>query len=311
MDLPHFPRELEREILEIAAEKWSHDVPKLLLVARRVHLWLEPFLYRSIYLHFPLGPGRKTDAQAALLRMTSSKPPSFLARAVRQVSIDFMDGFVNAEVGLQFPRVLQHCTGMTCLAMNKTRDSMIGGKIFDVLNLVRLQRLAVFLRDLMPNHAPMDAHQPLFRSLTHLEVMDLDIEADPRCVPFLKSLPALTHLALRPQPHHHTGVANSLVQHNGCTHLQILVLLYMPAAEVPWDVKEHWANAIGRSVADPRVVVAPHSDFTDCLSEQGHTYWHESEIFIQKRQLGLIPKDQYWTGKFLTVRDARLSGPLH
>ncbi|KAJ7055447.1 hypothetical protein C8F01DRAFT_1145328 [Mycena amicta] len=310
MDLPHFPRELEREILEIAAEKWSHDVPKLLLVARRVHLWLEPFLYRSIYLHFPLGPDRKTDAQVALLRMTSSKPPSFLVRAVRQVSIDFMHGFVNPEVGLQFPPVLQHCTGMTCLAMNKTRDSVIGGKIFDVLNLVRLQRLAVFLGDLMPHPTPMDAHQPIFCSLTHLEVMDMEIDADPRCVPFLKSLPALTHLALRPQPYD-TGVAITLVQPDGCTHLQILVLLLVPSPGLAWEVEEKWANVIGCSVDDPRVVVAPLSHFTDCISEQGHTYWHESEIFIQKRRLGLIPKDQYWTGKFLTVRDARLSGPLH
>ncbi|KAJ7059674.1 hypothetical protein C8F01DRAFT_1295710 [Mycena amicta] len=277
MDLPHFPRELEREILEIAAERWSHEVPKLLLVAHRVHLWLEPFLYRSIRLGFPYGgdPSDTMPAQEAFLRMASLKPPSFLAQAVRHVNIDFGDEYCQPEFVLRFIEAPKHCNGITHFTMNNS-DQQVGEK-FNVVSLAHLRHLCAFLRDLMPYPVPMNAFLPAFRSLTHLTVLELDPETDPRCLPFLKTLPALTHLALRGDVE--ADIWSPLLHRNACVHLQIFVLLLIREIGDPeWQMHEQWANAVGRSVQDPRVV------FTllrvSCISSHAP------------------PDDRYWTGDF-------------
>ncbi|KAJ7059483.1 hypothetical protein C8F01DRAFT_1370409, partial [Mycena amicta] len=301
MDVPHFPRELEREILEIAAETRSQEVPNLLLVARRVHVWLEPFLYRSIYLGFWENPVRETPAQEAFLSMASSKPPSFLACAVRQVIIDFGDGGITPEILLQFTEALRHCTGITGFAMNAADKGCplevpAAREIFRVLDLVHLHRLGAFLSEIMLNPSPMDALQPTFRSLTHLSVFDWNLETVTGLLPFLMALPALTHLALRKNIG--PGIWNTLLRHDGCIHLQILVFLIRMASHPPLQIDEDWANDAGHSCRDPRVVVTVYDVWTECIFMQGHTYWHEAEMFVQKRRLGLIPHDHYWTGNF-------------
>ncbi|KAJ7121829.1 hypothetical protein C8R43DRAFT_1136349 [Mycena crocata] len=50
LGLPVLPVELEREIFEIAAHSRPRSVPTLVLVASRVKVWVEPFLYRTIFL---------------------------------------------------------------------------------------------------------------------------------------------------------------------------------------------------------------------------------------------------------------------
>ncbi|KAJ7080089.1 hypothetical protein C8R43DRAFT_965774 [Mycena crocata] len=49
MGLGHvFPLELERDILETAAQTHLGDIPRIILVARRVRTWIEPLLYRIV-----------------------------------------------------------------------------------------------------------------------------------------------------------------------------------------------------------------------------------------------------------------------
>ncbi|KAJ7059479.1 hypothetical protein C8F01DRAFT_1370405 [Mycena amicta] len=303
MDLPYFPLELEREILEISAETWSCEVPNLLLVAHRVHVWLEPFLYRSIRLGFPGHPGQETDAQEAFLSMASSKPPSFLARAVRRVSIDFP---LNPELGLRFIEALQHCTGITYLMMNRSNISDIA-KIFKILDLTHLSHVCIFLGDLMPPATPMDAHQPIFCTLTHLSVFDVDLDADPRLMPFLMILPALTHLALNEDTP--PSIWSPLLQGHACRHLRILVIPFrMDGAPAPQGYKQ-WANDTGRLIRDPRVVFTVYDLWTDYSSApvQGPRYWQEAQMFIEKKRLGLIPDDHYWIEDCHTTEDSPLS----
>ncbi|KAJ7059656.1 hypothetical protein C8F01DRAFT_1145267 [Mycena amicta] len=302
MDAPRFPRELEREILEITAGTWLKEVPKLLLVAHRVHLWLEPFLYRTIHLGHWETPRRERDAQEAFLRVASSKSPTFLGKAVRRVSIDLSSDYEQRGLGMKLIEALKPCTGIHGFAMNKSSSSTIGAQFFCVFDRVQLHRLAAFLGDLMPSPSPMNSQKPIFRSLTHLEVFDLNIESDPRYLPFLMALPALTHLALPPQVRG-TGVRNTLLRRDGCPHLQILVLFLRAEDELAWQMEERRANAIGRAVPDPRVVVTMFDAFSDCIAVEKHTYWDEAELFVEKKRLGLIPKDHYWTGDFYAARD--------
>ncbi|KAJ7059484.1 hypothetical protein C8F01DRAFT_1144808 [Mycena amicta] len=306
MDVPYFSRKLEREIFEIAAEKWSHEVPKLLLVAHRVHEWLEPFLYRTIHLGCP-HPGREKDAQDAFLSAASSNPASSIARAVRWVFIDFSFGDFTPGMLPRVTEALRPCTGITHFAMNKGKD-MVAAKTFNVLDRVHLHRLGGFLGDFMPAPTPMDALQPIFRSLTHLLVLDPDLETDPRLLPFLMTLPALTHLAFNRWIS--TTLWTTLLQRDACVRLQILVFLIKATGDPPSPVYEERANAIGRLACDPRVVGTVFDAFVDRISVQGHTYWDEADMFVEKKRLGLIPKDCYWTGDFYDTRYSHLSGMI-
>ncbi|KAJ7048236.1 hypothetical protein C8F01DRAFT_1193550 [Mycena amicta] len=76
-DEPRLPPELEREIFQTTA--LLHSAPPLLRVARRVLIWVEPLLYRVLIIGGSIG--------IAQLNAASSKPPAFLARAVRCLKI--------------------------------------------------------------------------------------------------------------------------------------------------------------------------------------------------------------------------------
>ncbi|KAJ7488941.1 hypothetical protein FB451DRAFT_1223325 [Mycena latifolia] len=45
---PFFPLELERDIFETAAYLYPETIPNLLLVAKRVHEWIERIKYRTV-----------------------------------------------------------------------------------------------------------------------------------------------------------------------------------------------------------------------------------------------------------------------
>ncbi|KAF7296911.1 hypothetical protein MIND_00922900 [Mycena indigotica] len=84
------PRELEREILELAAEMHSTSIISLLLVAKRTFVWLEPYIFRKVHLS---GDSTGNAAQEAFLHAAVSKPPPFLANGVRRIvlSLDAAD----------------------------------------------------------------------------------------------------------------------------------------------------------------------------------------------------------------------------
>ncbi|KAJ7131271.1 hypothetical protein C8R44DRAFT_850069, partial [Mycena epipterygia] len=69
-----FPPEREREIFEIAALLYPGAIPILLRVARRVLVWIEPLLYRVVYVN---GHPPYSDMAHALLRATTTKAPDF------------------------------------------------------------------------------------------------------------------------------------------------------------------------------------------------------------------------------------------
>ncbi|KAJ7052082.1 hypothetical protein C8F01DRAFT_1376424 [Mycena amicta] len=156
-DEPQLPRELEREIFYTAALLHPLTIPKLLRVARRVLIWVEPLLYRTLRI------GNR-PSHVSQLKAASTKPPEFLARAV-QCAHDY-----NAARG-----ILSLCTGVTGLALS--RDPSVQ-KLLPVLSALPIQRFAGFLSDLMhaivteePSPEEIAAH-PLFRCLTHIDLFD-------------------------------------------------------------------------------------------------------------------------------------------
>ncbi|KAJ6564485.1 hypothetical protein B0H19DRAFT_79022 [Mycena capillaripes] len=79
---PIHPEDLEREIFEISAHSQPVFILTLMLVARRVKIWLEPLLYRTIVLDHPL-EGHPIHSWDTLFPILESKPASFFHHAVR------------------------------------------------------------------------------------------------------------------------------------------------------------------------------------------------------------------------------------
>ncbi|KAJ7059505.1 hypothetical protein C8F01DRAFT_1295466 [Mycena amicta] len=138
-DDPHFPPELEREIFETAAEMRWNDVPDLRLVARRVHEWLEPFLYRNIHIS-----EHTISTPEEFLGIAASKSPEFLARAVRRVTIQFDAIPLESEL-LKIYYGLRLCTGITGLAFGGNEDAFIDDMV-PLLAHMHLQRLKLLCR---------------------------------------------------------------------------------------------------------------------------------------------------------------------
>ncbi|KAJ7110575.1 hypothetical protein C8R44DRAFT_985751 [Mycena epipterygia] len=70
---PSFPRELEREIVQITALTDASTIPPLLRVCHRVHIWVEPFLYRVILMN-------SEHTIAGIAAALDSKPSSFFEK---------------------------------------------------------------------------------------------------------------------------------------------------------------------------------------------------------------------------------------
>ncbi|KAJ7059500.1 hypothetical protein C8F01DRAFT_1231973 [Mycena amicta] len=279
-DDPHFPPDLEREIFETAAEMRWEDVPELLLVARRVHEWLEPFLYRNIYIS-----EHTISTAEEFLGITASKSPEFLARAVRRVTIQF--GSIPAESELlKIYSGLRLCTGITGLAFGSNNDSVINN-VVPLLAHMRLQRLVCTFEQIV---TPKPDLGPLLRFLTHLDICDPQPEEDSELIQLLVTLPALTHLSLNSGAPDWSFVKDLL---HGCPRLEILVLLVGESGPPPREITLV-------PVEDPRFVLSVFSRWEEGLSDGADElcYWQAAENLVQRKRLGLIPKNQFWTGDF-------------
>ncbi|KAJ7691867.1 hypothetical protein B0H14DRAFT_3906143, partial [Mycena olivaceomarginata] len=100
---PAFPPELERELFETAALVHPATIPALLRVAKRVLLWIEPYLYRVIRMH------RDNRAMVtAVLEAMKSKTQEFFRQAVLRVRGRFHT--VRNDFRTRYHRNLTHRT---------------------------------------------------------------------------------------------------------------------------------------------------------------------------------------------------------
>ncbi|KAJ7636629.1 hypothetical protein FB45DRAFT_448385 [Roridomyces roridus] len=270
MSSPRLPMDIERETFEWTAIAHPSSIPTLLLVARRVRIWVEPYLYRAI----KVAPWPPYSIMERDVLNGTGKPASFYRDAVRHLYIQ------------DKPRadVLKICT--------RTRSITSFGRapeLMPVLPQMDLRRLSLSLRELF--NGPPYLH-PLFQTITHLDLHDIigeDDEQDP-VVRLLPALPALTHLCLCDQV---PPVRKILAD---CSHLQILVN--------PWLISD---AALGRTLAanppiqDPRFMVTVYNDVNDEWEAdvKGHSIWEAAEEFVERKRRGEIPKSCYWMNYWL------------
>ncbi|KAJ7866995.1 hypothetical protein B0H14DRAFT_2241722, partial [Mycena olivaceomarginata] len=128
------PPELEREIFERTVRLYPKTLPALLLVARRVFEWLQPFLYRTMVV------APRSQSMSAFLKAARTFPPnsSFFQNSVKNLFVHQTPWLVNEAL-----LILASCTGIVNFAMISTNPSFL-----PLLENKRLEHLSISLRQL-------------------------------------------------------------------------------------------------------------------------------------------------------------------
>ncbi|KAJ7187409.1 hypothetical protein C8R46DRAFT_289384 [Mycena filopes] len=273
----HFPPELEREIFETAALQETNIIPTILRVCRRVHVWIEPLLYRVVVL-----PTRAISVFAAV----KSKSPTFLQMAVRHL-------FIAPEME-DASKVLLSCSGVYSLFL----DGRLPANLLDVLDSMRVRRLN-FTLPISPLSGWADATltRRAFLSLTHLELYQDSVDPStdfswPQWSP-LASLPALTHLCLSESLSSH--ILPDLVAEGA--RLVVVVTAWWDGTASEEEAREFAEGLAVRRVTDPRVVVMTIDSYTEewkLGAHGGDDFWVRAESFLAMKRKGEIPKNVFF-----------------
>ncbi|KAJ6472048.1 hypothetical protein C8R45DRAFT_1078177 [Mycena sanguinolenta] len=184
------PTELERTIFEITAFSAPECIPKLVLVAWRVKIWLEPILYRTLF--FPADHDHY-HLMVPFLGTLASKPAAFFARSTRHLLMIEVDPFVMRSI-------LSACSqveNLWVMTMSTSSSEGIHSLLPLVSSLPNLKHLYINLVALFAG-AAIDFAHPIFSHLTHLELIGYEtfsLETDLDTWRGLACLPCLTHLS--------------------------------------------------------------------------------------------------------------------
>nr|GAT61143.1 predicted protein [Mycena chlorophos] len=268
-DEPRLPQDLEQLVFEGTAVAFPQTITSLVLVAHRVHVWMQPILFHTLRLTKKNIP--------RFIDLTNSKSPEFLARNIRTIVSPLE--LIEIE---RYYAALAKCTGVRSLAMGT--QNVESHSFLQILAGLALQRLAIALYSLKSARAtgisdyPV-GNEPAFRNLTHVEVFDEPPRA--QLIPFLKMLPRLTHLALNslnfvPDEFFLREILERGA--GGCEHLRLLVIL----VDSQDDLDRLWIKPI----FDDRIVATQSPDWAECV-EDG--YWLAAENLLAAKRSGHAP----------------------
>ncbi|KAJ7061742.1 hypothetical protein C8F01DRAFT_1369214 [Mycena amicta] len=279
---PLIPFEIERMIFETAAFLRPKQVPTLMLVAWRVHQWVEPLLYRTLCISMDSLPPPMSAIPsitfARLPYLIALKDPAFLAKAVRNVLIS--------------PNVGQKALETICSAFPNI-ENLFSQCTLRHPELPQLRRLhcfpSVVALDLRPNFAAR------FPALTHLRVLyipglwsgatDLSIWRKlPEC-------PSLTHLAFNGS--HSADLCTFLL--SVCKRLRVLLLV-----QDTIDIA-HTDEFPPALTWDPRfLIMRVDEDYAGAshwkrgaLHGFSHDTWARADAFGEERKNGAVPRDNF------------------
>ncbi|EKM76308.1 hypothetical protein AGABI1DRAFT_115879 [Agaricus bisporus var. burnettii JB137-S8] len=188
------PYDLERSIIEFAAELDQSMAAKLSLISREAKRWVEPILYRNLTLH----SSSQADVFIRTLNERESKPSASIASTIKSVS------FTYGVTLHQAVKILSICTSITRLAsriqfsqiyLDMSLDDIFDFGRFLTTPLPTLRRLSVTLQP--PYFYPEpNFHFPLFQNLTHLSIFGATDHCHIWSWKTLDSLLHLTHFAI-------------------------------------------------------------------------------------------------------------------
>ncbi|KAF8626700.1 hypothetical protein AX15_004724 [Amanita polypyramis BW_CC] len=177
------PPRLERRIFETCALEYPETRTTLVLLAKRVHAWIDPILISTVIINVD-GRGSDQLLQRFLSKLTNGKPAEYYARHVKNLTIL---GHLYHEVADMVNNVLAICSGVERLRLEPFFASA-DLRIPQVAH--NLRRLTIKLGSLQYETTP-SFHRPYFANLTHLHLWDPYWSN----FPGWENLTSLTHLA--------------------------------------------------------------------------------------------------------------------
>lgn len=257
---PKLPPELERTIFEIAARSRPVTIPKLMLVAQRVHTWVEPLLYRVICVSYtPPIDGFPRFTMDILANALKQKPASFFKDAVHHVFVGFTGEFFHPAFFAQIRSFLGACTGITTLYIADIY--MAPMLLLRYLSPMPLCHLTVKATALFDGRLYFTDHA--FRHVTHLylpgslsmggrglSTWDSLDGSDPKeWKKGLTSIPHLTHFAFN-SPNSRDLVYSAL---HACPRLECCILLCPLGVDgTPWLPGSGDVRFVAASAPDPQ-----------------------------------------------------------
>ncbi|KAJ6496077.1 hypothetical protein C8R45DRAFT_1211768 [Mycena sanguinolenta] len=258
----NLPPELERVIFELVAWEEPSMIKTLILVAKRICVWIEPELYRVL-----LFSG--LESAKRLLKIMESKPPEFLQKHVHHLALS--TSIDRSDV----TRVLSICTSVHDLALwtGRTDTELLS----DLRNLANLRHLSVNLFDLFGGRTKfqlprLDELLP-FAHITHLDVFSSLPE---QLWLFFGMLPRLTHLSFN----------NNYVPELLQTALDTCALLQLLAVVWTYEVDDGEETADTSAISDPRFCEVWCNAYAEDWEEGAHgriDFWYRAEVARQLR----------------------------
>ncbi|KIK80056.1 hypothetical protein PAXRUDRAFT_251497 [Paxillus rubicundulus Ve08.2h10] len=261
-----FPHEIEREIFLAGARKPS-DAVQYLLVAKRVHDWLQPGLYRSVDVY-----DQKT---AALFIRSIRERPEFAKAAVKAVHLR------PSVLPIQGARILWLCSQIKELTLqvivnvpeneNPLREPLGA--------LDHIKTLALDLGSVLFRTELQLADYELLCRVDHLHFTNTWISAR-GIFCGLEGLKQLTHLSLHVNQAHIdvTAIGHTM---NTLPRLRVLLLWRMEyqSCETLWEILE----TSGKVNPDRRIVIFDAAYFADC-SGPDSSFWDLADFVVHWRE---------------------------
>ncbi|KAH7915266.1 hypothetical protein BJ138DRAFT_1122783 [Hygrophoropsis aurantiaca] len=278
----YLPTELKREILETAVVDHPSCAPRITLVSRAVHGWIELLMYETIEL-------KNRASLEGFARTISLKGTEFISKHVKMLSIQFDEREEALVVGPNPTGIIMStCTGAETLCIWSHRHYI---DILDWLRTTDLQleprRLCLKtwdlgIDDMFDHHA---STIPLFfRGVTHLEL------GDPWALSCWTSdiaqLPSLTHLALLYiEPSIESAIEAHIVDLQTILASSILrVLILLSRAYFDEDGKRR-NFYVEDQITDGRLVMMPLTDapkrWADEYRTREPTMWSRAESAVR------------------------------
>ncbi|KAJ7429274.1 hypothetical protein B0H11DRAFT_2147084 [Mycena galericulata] len=272
---PYFPVDLEREIFETVALMYPREIPTLLRVARRVLVWIEPFLYKVI-----------CSNSSSVLNAMKSKSPAFLQNSVRHLFLDYTSTWSPEQAA----DALKLCSGVINFAVI---GRFSNPTLLPILADMHVQRLAVCLQNLFGGYPHIDLRHQLFTSITHIDIFDCvtDVGESYICS-HIPALPALTHLCLNEAP---WSVVEKML--TDCAKLEVLVLLWPSTSS---SKAFEWMDE--SPFRDVRLVAALYKDYWEDWENgaRGHgNFWSAADTLVACKRRGEIDGARLWLEGYL------------
>ncbi|KAF7311843.1 hypothetical protein MIND_00195000 [Mycena indigotica] len=260
----------------------------MLRVARRVLVWIEPFLYYSLKIGIP-GPAAGVEDSAAesrslLVHAALAKTDVLLCNPVRHLVLGLQFALQLAQMTDADKKKLGNMTNVVFLAFAGITDD----HVLQLISAMPVRRLAcnlegiIGLSSLVNDDPQTIAASPIFRRVTHFDVFDDDSESTSYMFAVLAHLPALTHLAIS---YEHVDEDDPQSMDNikaflaGCPALQIMVCL-SPTGVLGDNIEP---VAMDEEI-DIRFVSCGYTEWDEGVSYDTVTFWDRAEAVVARRR---------------------------